>query len=274
MLMHVDQVHQLAIWAVCAIVVTMSVTGAIVVELIARFLLAPHVRQANNLVASAMFSVVGVTFAVLLAFVAMLTLEGYLGARSATSIEASAAWDVNSATLGLPDPIRSQLQAKLRAYLTQVIGVEWPAQAKGHVGDDARSVLGSLDALAAGYTPIDRKDADYLPLLVSSLGRLSDARASRQLASGSSVPAVVWAVVLLGGALTIVFSSFIGAPSARFHIAMSATLAASGAFVVAMVIVLSQPFRGQIGVSPAPLQQVLSSLEQEDPGATGRAATR
>ena len=82
------------------------------------------------------------------------------------------------------------------------------------------------------------------------------------LAAQTTIPGVVWFVILLGGGLTIAFGSFLGAPSLGMHLAMSATLAASGALVLILVIALSNPFRGDFRVSTEPFNHVLSQIER------------
>ena len=68
-------------------------------------------------------------------------------------------------------------------------------------------------------------------------------------------------MVIVGGALTVAFGSFLGAPSLRMQLAMSALLAASGALVLILIIALSNPFRGDFRVSTAPFEHVLSLME-------------
>ena len=64
-------------------------------------------------------------------------------------------------------------------------------------------------------------------------------REQRLLAAETTIPAVVWIVTLVGGALTIAFGSFLGVPSLGMHLAMSATLAISGVLVVILIIALT-----------------------------------
>jgi hypothetical protein len=263
MMMHLDMVYRFPIWVVCVLVVGASAGAAVIVELIARRLLPLETRRANNDVAAAMFSVIGVTFAVLLAFVAMLSFDGYNSARSAAANEAAAARDVADAAEGLGEPARSELRGMLASYLHQVIEREWPAQADGYVDESASPPLRALHRTVAGAPIMGASEANAQAAMLSALARLQDARALRALAATSTVPPIVWMVMLAGGALTVASASFLAAPSARLHLAMSATLAASGALVVVMVIALSQPFRGAHRVSAAPYAVVLGEVEGE-----------
>ena len=153
MLMRVDMVYHYPIWAVSFLVVGLSVLGAVLVELVARRILPLDARRQNNDVAAAMFSVIGVTFAVLLAFVAMLTFEGYSNAKVTAANEAAACLDVASAVAGLPEPARSSARHGLASYLSDVIEGEWPAQAAGHPENSAAGPLRELNAIAAGFRP-------------------------------------------------------------------------------------------------------------------------
>jgi len=81
--MNPDMVYQYPIWAVGLLLVGAAVLGAVLLELCARRLLPIDLRQRHNDVAAAIFSIIGVTYAVLLAFVAMLAWEGFNRAKAA-----------------------------------------------------------------------------------------------------------------------------------------------------------------------------------------------
>ena len=68
-------------------------------------------------------------------------------------------------------------------------------------------------------------------------------------------------MLILGGAPTVAFGSFLGAPSLWMQLAMSAVLAASGVLVLILIIALSNPFCGDFRVSTAPFERVLSRME-------------
>jgi len=66
----------------------------------------------------------------------------------------------------------------------------------------------------------------------------------------------------------VAFSSFLGAPSLRMHLAMSSLLALSGALVLLLVVTLSNPFRGDFRISAEPFGRVLAQMARDVPGAT------
>jgi hypothetical protein len=258
--MNPDMVYQYPIWSVGLLLVGVAVFGAVLLELCARWLLPIEVRQRHNDVAAAIFSIIGVTYAVLLAFVATLAWEDFNRAKAATYKEAALIGDVYNVSAGLPDPQKSMLRDAIIGYVRRVITVEWPAQAAGHAVNQDSIYLDRLNSMAFGMHPSSAVDSDLHSLLLGSLERLWDARQERLLAAESSIPTIVWFVMIVGGALTIAFGSFLGAPSLRMQIAMSAVLASSGVLVLILIIALSNPFRGDFRVSTAPFRQLLSRM--------------
>src|SRR6516165_9686346 len=92
--MNSDMVYHYPIWAVGLLLVSGAVLGAVLLELCARRLLPIELRRRHNDVAAAIFSIIGVTYAVLLAFVAMLAWEGFNRAKAASYAEAARIGDV------------------------------------------------------------------------------------------------------------------------------------------------------------------------------------
>lgn len=161
---------------------------------------------------------------------------------------------------GLAEPARAKLLDGMNRYTRAVIAIEWPAQAEGHVVRAGDRYLDELQRLAVSLRPSGQADTNLHTLLLQSLTRLRDARQERLLAAETTIPGIVWFVVIVGGAITIAFSSFPGAPSVRMHLSMCCMLALSGVLVLVLTIALSNPFRGDFRVSTTPFDYVLSRI--------------
>ena len=74
--MQPDMVYQYPLWRVGLLLVGLAALGAVSFGLAARLFLSVELRRRHNDATAAIFSVIGVTFAVLLAFVAMLARQG------------------------------------------------------------------------------------------------------------------------------------------------------------------------------------------------------
>jgi Protein of unknown function (DUF4239) len=226
-MMQPSMVYEYPLWGVGLLLVGAAALSAIVLGLAVRPLLSLELRRRHNDVAAAIFSVIGVTFAVLLAFVAMVVWQHYNAATATSYAEAGFVRDVYYVSLGFSDPDKSLLRDGILGYVETVVRVEWPAQAGGLSVASNSAWLNKLNAIAADLKPAGTADDIRQAMLSLSLIRLSDAREQRLMAADTTVPAVVWIVTLMGGALTVAFASLLGVPSLGMHLAMSAAMSIS-----------------------------------------------
>ncbi|MBV8614521.1 MAG: DUF4239 domain-containing protein [Acetobacteraceae bacterium] len=258
--MNPDAAYAYPIWWVGLSIAAMGIVLAALVEFVARQTLPVEFRRRHNDVAAAMLSIIGVTYAVLLAFVAMLAWDDFNRAKGASYTEAGLVRDVANIATGLAEPARSALRDEITGYTRTVITLEWPAQAEGRRSDRAASYLDAMDRMAMSFGPSTAAESTLQAQVLQALMRLQDARQERMAAADRAIPAIVWVVLLLGGGITIAFASFLGSPSLVMHLAMVSVLAASGALVLMLIIALSNPFRGDFRVSAAPFERVLVQI--------------
>ena len=139
--MQPGMVYQYPLWWVALLLVGLAALGAVLLELAVHQFVSVELRRRHNDAAAAIFSVVGVTFAVLLAFVAMLAWDGFNKAKAAAYTEAATILDVHNASVGLAGPETSQIRDAIIGYLETVVRVEWPAQAEGQILDRGKAYL-------------------------------------------------------------------------------------------------------------------------------------
>src|SRR3974390_1330629 len=99
--MQPGMVYQYPLWGVGFLLVGLAGLGAVLCELVVHRFLPIELRRRHNDVAAAIFSVVGVTFAVLLSFVAMLAWDGFNKAKAAAYAEAALVLEVHNVVVGL-----------------------------------------------------------------------------------------------------------------------------------------------------------------------------
>jgi len=245
-MMNPRAVAELPLWQSGLLLTGGAVIGAMIVEWTARKLIPHEVRVEHNAVVSAVFTVVGTTYAVLLAFVAMLALEGYNKAEAVTGHEASLVEDVFELMSALNGPGPEGMRQDIVAYTRHVVADEWPAQARGQSVPEQVSALQRLTALYA--------------ILLEKVTALGAARRERLAAARASIPAIVWFVLIAGGGISVLFASLLGAPKLSMQLVTSSLLALSGALVLLVVVALSNPFEGDLAISDQPFQRVLMEM--------------
>jgi hypothetical protein len=219
------------------------------------------IRSRHNDVAGFIIAIIGVIYAVLLAFIAVAAWESFDAAGRVVQQEANLVGNLARDSVALGPAERAQMQQVIAQYLDVVIHREWPAQEAGQVDTNAWKVVQKLHATITG---IDAKTLGQSVIeaeMLKTLNELYNARRTRLAAARDGIPDTIWWILVLGGAITIAFTYFFGMPSMRMHYAMTGVLAASMALVMVLIVALDWPFRGTVSVSAEPFEAVLQNMQ-------------
>jgi Protein of unknown function (DUF4239) len=248
------------IWQSGVVILAAGIAAALVLQLLVHHFLPASVRRQHTELGGVIFSVIGTTYAVLLAFMATTAWEQHSAAEDLSRHEADLIGRLYSASQGIPDPKGAAIRDDLRAYLVQIIDVEWPAQVAGRKVPVSESHLERLDQVVFGLIPANAGQAAVQQFLIRVVSDLAAARRDRRLATHGTIPGLVWVILLSGGALVVAFSFVLGAPAQALHLVMTAALVASGLLVLLLIIGLSSPFHGAVTISPEPYSGVLDEM--------------
>lgn len=254
-------VYEVPTWLSGSAIVLGIAFGSVLLQFVVHGFLPLSFRVRHHDSVAAIFSIIGVTYAVLLAFVAMLTWEGFNKARAATFAEAGAVLELHRLTGAMSSSAAASLRDGLDAYVHDVVEREFPAQAKGSIDVSGEQRLQALHV--ALRAPAASGDEAARAQFLTDLARLGDARQERLLATQATVPAIVWAVLLAGGGLMVTFSALLGASSSGLHLYMTAALGASGALVIVLIVALDNPFRSDFGISATAFSMQPSLMRPE-----------
>jgi hypothetical protein len=218
-----------------------------------------HLRG-NNEVAGFKFAVIGVLYAVLLAFVVVISWERFHDAENALAQEAGGAATVYRVAGGLDESTDAALRANLSAYLNSVLRDDWPAMVRGRSSAVTTRVLSDLYDQVIGYHPANLGDSNLQSDLLSELDQVTRARRERLLMAEGTVHPVIWFVLFLGAALTISFTFFFGTENLIAQSLMTGILSAIILSAVLVVIALDRPYTGAVQVSKEPIRSVLEDM--------------
>jgi hypothetical protein len=253
---------ELPLWALISIVMVIPTLIAIAVQLLARRWIGVSRLSANNEVAGFQFAIVGVIYAVLLAFVIIAVWEKFSEGQTSVAQESAAAASLFRYADG-PEPEAAALHRSLNHYLELVIAKDWPAMAAG--SEDPETTRGLNDlyraAMALNRTGT-RSTADMSEVFAQADNLTSTRRLRLHLATGL-VPDVIWVALFTGGFVTVAFALFFGAENLVAHLAMTAILSFLVTMGLVVIVSLDHPFSGSVHISPHSIEQVLASLEHE-----------
>jgi hypothetical protein len=211
-----------------------------------------HIREKDVDTIGFNYSMVAVIYAVLIAFIVVNVFEAASHGDEVATVEANELSSLLHDSAGLPVPVADAIRADLDKYIDLVVKTEWPSQQAGKLGDEVFepgwTVIAHLSTRIASFEPATAGQNVNKGAMLHAVDALIKARRNRIEAAGDHLPDVVWQILLLSGAITIVFTYLFGANSFKIHLAVVALSAATIALVFVLIIALDYPFRGEVSV--------------------------
>ena len=245
----------LLFWSILVVggIPLLAVAGALLVRRWATV----EVLERHNEVAGFVYAVIGVVYAVLLGFTAIIVWERFEQAQANVEREANELADLfRNAQAFAAEDFREELETNLRSYVRLVVEKEWPAMAEGKSSADAWDAYNRLWQTYYRFKPQDEDERVWYNQSLTRLNQLGDQRRLRLLSSQSEgVPPVMWGVLLGAGAITIGFSFLFGTKNTVAQAVMTAGLAMTIALVLLSILALEQPFGGITRTEPEAFNQ-------------------
>jgi hypothetical protein len=220
--------------------------------------LAPSIIEGeHNEVAGFLIAVVGVVYAVTLAFIVIVTWEGFRDARDTVNTEAGSLRSLYRDSRALPEPARTKMGELVVQYGREVAGPEWEAMDDGASSEAVFGLIGDMFATLGTANATTPAQETFLGDALVRLNDVAQNRAKRVSVADESQVSVLWVAIILGGVFTVGFALLFGVANERLHYVMVAFFAAVLALQILVILVLSLPFSGDIRVTPAPIERVV-----------------
>ena len=212
--------------------------------------------RSHHEVAGFIIGIVGTIYAVLLAFLVVVQWNKYQDASTLVTTEANLLGDVSRMAESLSAEQRAQVLTELRDYAQLVSDDEWPALAKGNASDKTTDTLNKLwKSYVVDQKPETPLETGVYTESLRFLNDLSDTRRLRINASRDLVPPILWILLIGGGVTTVAFTFFFGVSDMRAQFLMVAALTGEIAFILLLLVVLDNPFKGDLAVSSDPIRE-------------------
>ena len=194
-------------------------------------------------------SVLGTIYAVVLGFMLYTAWTNFGAAELNADLEANALRNIYRLAEGLPPPQRGPLEMQTRAYAEAVINQDWPVMARGKIPEGSHQINERLWKILVSVKASSSSENTVADHALSELSALTLHRRTRLLQSVSRLPGIFWAVLLVGGILTVVSASMFASaqPRMRTFLVFSNTLLVT--LVLLAIADVDRPFRGWVHVS-------------------------
>jgi hypothetical protein len=216
--------------------------------------------------AGAVFGVIGTAFAVLLAFVIFLAFESYDTARRQAQHEADAVQELYATAYFLSPQKRDELQVQLICYSRSVIHEEWPAMKHQRSSPVVDQSIVRFETSIFGFEPTEEQDKIALSHWVDKNAAREDTRRGRIAEATPFVPSPVWAILLLGSVITVVYMLSFADSGERFLTQALMIGAVTAIFVASLLFVhfLDHPYENTYGsIKPVDMTRTLEVMNAD-----------
>ena len=234
-----------------------AVAGLVLVQR----LVPPERREGQNNVAGFIYAVLGVAYAVLLAFVVIAVWQDYETSQTNLASEAHELAGLYFLASRLPEPERTDIQELVRTYARVVVEEEWPMMERGQTSPRADSLLRQLTLQLLEFDPHTKGGQVLYDSGLRQLHDAADARRSRLLEVREGIPELLWVVLVGGGVITVSFTYLFGLRSNAAHALMVAALTLVICGILFTIGEFDYPFSGVVEIQPDAFQEVLGSFE-------------
>jgi hypothetical protein len=218
--------------------------------------------HAENDFANYYVATVAVIYAVLIGLIAAASWDDFSQVEDVVSQEANAVSAMYRNVEVYPPEVKTQVRGLLREYVSHVINEEWKAQRRGVV-PKTHSVL--VRRIGDALVRFEPRTSGQQAVHLATLRELDDFLANRRLrmeAVDSNLPALMWAVVLAGGVLTVMMTFFFWSDSSRMHVFLNMALAMTIGLLIFLILALDRPLVGSVSVPPTVFQETLEMMEE------------
>ncbi|MGH3144757.1 MAG: hypothetical protein ACRDTR_03050 [Rubrobacter sp.] len=143
---------------------------------------------------------------------------------------------------------------------------EWKLMAQGKESSRAWALLDEMRVSIVALEPSTTSQELLYDHQLQRVHGPAEARRDRLLQANTGLPAILWAVLLIGGVIIVGFTYLFGLSSTLVHTLMVASLALIISLVLFTVGALDYPFRGDVRISPDAFFSVLERFEKSTLG--------
>jgi TRAP transporter TAXI family solute receptor len=210
--------------------------------------------QANDVVIFAAANY-GLVYAVLVGLLIVSTFQITKDLQDRIAMEASNLSTMYRSADAYPEPLRSELRSQLRDYTHYVLEKDWPAHRKAQifVGGDHR--LQAIRHNLLSFEPTSKTQEVVHGEMLRYFNTLNVSREQRLSAVTSSIPGVLWYVVIIGAVVAIVFLWML-----HMHLMPQLLLGGITAFSLGimtfLIYAMDHPLQGGVNVGSEPFQSV------------------
>ena len=202
------------------------------------------------------FSTLGTVYGIFLAFVFTATWQAFSTTSTNVVQEARYLRDLYFVTKAFPQPTQGELQQLLRNYRDSVVNDEWKSLEKGEASPKTSQLEKKIGEVYLRFNPGNDQEKEFLRTSFHYITNINSLRASRIDDSSSSLPPVLWLLLLVGAVATVGLSYLFEAQNFWLQAILTILLTGVICMTFYIIIDLDFPFIGGTTISSEPFQRI------------------
>jgi hypothetical protein len=219
-------------------------------------------RREHNDITGWQLSVIGTTYAVIIGFMLFAAWADFRAADQNAEVESTCLITLYWAASGLPESERIEIQRLAESYAHIMIDQEWPAMEHATISHEASDTVQQLWATVSKPEELSVTQQVSLQQTMQEISSMAEHRRIRQMQSQSTLPSVLWVVLIVGAVLTLVSACLFGSLNPRMHVLQIVTLALLLSLALIAVGDVNRPFRGFVHVQPQGFENALRIFQR------------
>lgn len=240
-----------------AIGILLSILGSWLVNSV----FTPLELEPNNFIGGAKFGFLGEVYAVTLGLALIGAFDHFATARTNAQREAATLSSLAYAadTYDLPSQVddRASMRRAVQDYARAVVEKEWRVMSYGIADHDVSVRLAEMNNTFMRVEPATEAQKALQQNTIEWVNQINEYRALRLTTVSRSLIALVWAVLISGTLLAIMFPWFFGTVNVVSQTVMSALLTSFLMLHLLTILQLSYPFIGDASISPTAFLNVM-----------------
>jgi membrane protein implicated in regulation of membrane protease activity len=217
----------------------------------------PSLRKKNHDVAGYTFGIVGVVYAVLLGFTVVNVNDRYNDIQKNLVQESAVMLQLYRNAEVFPKEVKDGIRDQIFKYAKLVYEEEWDRMSMKAESEQAYDHLLQLWRKYYLVEPKGERENIWLGESVTKMNALADARVMRLHNSSESLGDMMWALLVAGALITILFMYFFYIESFTTHALLTALLTGTISFMLFLILSLDTAFTGYVHIEPKEIKKTM-----------------
>lgn len=240
------------------VILLLIVLGCLIVTTLLFLLLKRSPFSLSVDVGGVIFNGVVAVYSIFLAFVVVLVWQQYQNTDDRIQQEASKAFNLYRSSYAFGDVNGQRVRQSLHDYIQSVVKDEWPAMEHDSTSSsitrrEYREIWDAIDSIK----PVTESEKIWYASLVANINLLGEARTLRVSDVESSVPGLMWAILITGAVITLGFASLLDSKGRATHLLKVLLFSLLLIFNGILIYLLDHPYKGIMKIKPAAYEKII-----------------